>query len=337
MLRPPDTASIEFVRGMLSGTRASSDACRGWLTDAGIEPTLLDAPAARVTLDQYVALFSLLMDRLDDEFLGLLSRPLRRGSFALMLRSMLGTATLAHALHRLIATLRLLQDDIEMVLVRDAALVGLRVLFRESAAAHRTFLHELLLRVYWRLIVWLHGGRLRAARFDFAFLAPVHAGEYAKVFPGAVRFGQPHTTVWFEAASLALPMLRDEAAMRTFLAQAPGNVIVPRRSDHAVSARVRAHLQAQRPAWPDLAATALALNVSTSTLQRHLAAEGLNFQAVKDQLRLDAAIVRLNTSAVPLTTLALELGFADSPAFQRAFKQWTGSPPGAYRRHRDRW
>ena len=336
MLKPPDTVSIEFVRGMLSGQQASRDAQREWLLDAGIEPSLLDQDAARVTPDQYVALFRLLMDRLDDEFLGLLSRPLRRGSFALMLRSMLGTATLAHALRRLIATVRLLQDDIELALVKEGALVGLRVVFLDAEVAHRTFLHELLLRVYWRLIAWLHGGRLRPVRFDFAFAAPLHAGEYAKVFPGAVAFDQAHTTVWFEAASLALPMLRDESAMRAFLAQAPGIVIVPRRSDHAVSARVRAHLQALRPAWPDLAATAAALNLSTSTLQRHLATEGVNFQSVKDQLRLDAAIVRLNTSTVPLTTLALELGFADSPAFQRAFKQWTGSPPGAYRRGQGR-
>ena len=69
-----------------------------------------------------------------------------------------------------------------------------------------------------------------------------------------------------------------------------------------------------------------------ATLQRRLANEGTSFQSLKDALRHDVAIVRLNTSAVPLATVAYELGFADSSPFQRVFKGWTGSAPGAYRR-----
>lgn len=108
--------------------------------------------------------------------------------------------------------------------------------------------------------------------------------------------------------------------------------MLPRRKDDDVSTRVRMHLQKTMPAWPDLASTARALHMSVSTLQRHLMAERTTFQALKDELRRDLAINRLNTSAVPLVALAAELGFSDSAAFQRAFKCWTGSPPGAYRR-----
>jgi len=81
-----------------------------------------------------------------------------------------------------------------------------------------------------------------------------------------------------------------------------------------------------------MATAARSLHMSVSTLQRHLATEGTSFQSLKDQLRRDVAIVRLNTSTVPLAALAEELGFSDSAAFQRAFKTWTGGAPGSYRR-----
>ena len=329
MLKPPDTVSIAFVRGMVSGVGADP---RGWLEAAGIGPGLLDEPSSRVTVEQYVALFASMMERLDDEFLGFLSRPFRRGSLALLLRPTLGTADLGHALRRLRRNFALMQDDLRIELVDDGSLAGFGFVFGTWPMASEPFLHELLLRVFWRVIVWLHGGRLRPARFDFAFAPPAHAAEYAKVFPGAIRFDSPRSAVWFDPAILAAPMLRDDDALRIFLAQAPGIVIVPQSGEHTVVARVRAHLQATRPAWPDLATTAAALHLSPSTLQRHLASEGVGFRALKDQLRRDLAIVRLNTTTIPLKTLATELGFADSPAFQRAFKGWTGSATGVYRK-----
>jgi AraC-like DNA-binding protein len=203
--------------------------------------------------------------------------------------------------------------------------------FDNAAAAQHLFLQELLLRIFWRLFAWLAGGRLPAERFDFAFESPPYASSYGKIFPAPLQFGQPQSALWIRADLLQRPVRRDKAAVRAFLADARSNVVVPRRED-LVSARVRSHLQRAQPAWPDLAGTADALHMAASTLQRRLAADGTSFQALKDQLRRDLAITRLSTSAVPLAALADELGFADSAAFQRAFKSWTGSAPGAYRR-----
>ena len=332
MLHPPVTIAIAFVHGMLSGVQARGQPCDSFLADAGIAPELLGQAGARVTADQYVALFRLLTDRLDDDCLGFLSRPLRRGSFALIARSALGAPNLEIASRRIARTFRLLQDDVALEPLRCGGLAGLALRFTNSTTQRPNFLHELLLRVFWRLLAWLALEHLPAARFDFAFEIPHYAENYRMVFPALLNFGQPRSAFWFDAARLGDPVRRDEAALRAFLIDAQANIIMPRRSDDLVSARVRSHLQQTQPAWPDLTATADVMHMAPSTLQRHLASERTSFQVLKDELRRDIAVVRLNVSEVPLARLADELGFADSAAFQRAFKAWTGSAPGAYRR-----
>lgn len=332
MLHPPVTISIAFVHGMLSGARAHGESCDAFLGDAGIAPELLAQGSARVTADQYVALFRSLTERRNDELLGLLSRPLKRGSLALVVRSTLGSGTIEVAMRRAAHTFGLLQDDVALEAVRDGGLAGWALRLVDPANPRPFFLHEMLLRVFWRLLAWLAGGKLQAARFDFAYSSPEYAGSYGKIFPAPLHFGRKQSAFWFDATLLQQPVRRDEIALRAFLAEAQASVVVPRRGEDVISARVRGHLQQMQTAWPDLIATASALHMSPSTLQRRLALEGTSFQSVKDELRRDMAIVRLNTSAVPLAALAYELGFGDSAAFQRAFKSWTGSPPGVYRR-----
>jgi len=332
MLRPPVTVPIAFVRGMVSGVERRGHSRADLLRDAGIAPALLNQGGARVTAEQYVSLFSLTMERLDDECLGFMSRRVKVGSLALVAGSALSASTLEIAIRRFTHAYRLLQDDVELVLERKGELAGLSLRMADPEVAAHTFLHELLLRVFWRLLAWFAGGQLPAAHFDFAFETPAYAADYGKVFPAPLHFGQPHSAVWFEAARLQAPVRRNEEALRIYLTDAQAQMIVPKRGDDRVSAGVREHLQHTQPAWADLAATAEAMHMACSTLQRRLAMEGTSFQSLKDELRRDLAIVRLNTSAVPLAALADELGFADSAAFQRAFKSWTGSAPGAYRR-----
>jgi AraC-like DNA-binding protein len=331
MLNPPFTISVALVRGMLSGVCADGSSADAWLQQAGIAPSLLEQAAARVTPEQYVALFSVLMEQRDDEGLGFFSRRLRRGTTALVLRGTLGGTTVESAVRRLCRGLGLMQDDVRFDLIREDQLTGVRVIVPSSYTPDRVFVHELMLRMFSRLIVWLHGGRIRPHGFDFSYPIPAYADEYSKLFPGRVRFDQEQSAVWFATAKLMAPLRREHAALRTFLSQWPLSLVIPHRNDDSTSERIRAYLQHVRPQWPDLPATADALNMSVSTLQRHLASEGSSFQLVKDHLRRDLAIVRLNTSTVQLAVLAAELGFSDQAVFQRAFKTWTGSAPGTYR------
>lgn len=331
MPTPPVTISMAFVHGMLSGIRARGASCDELVLKAGIAPDLLNEPEGRVTAEQYVALFQEMVEQFDDEGLGLFSRPLRRGTLTLALRNALSATTVESAARRLLRGFQLMQDDVRFEIVQEDQLTGMRIIVPAADDHDKVFVYELILRVFSRLVVWLHGGRIRPFGFDFSYPSPPQAEEYCRLFPGRVRFDQPQSAMWFQTAHLLAPMRRDDVALRDFIAHSPRNVVVPRRHDDAASARIRAYLQQVRPHWPDLAETADALHMSVSTLQRQLANEHSSFQIVKDQLRRDLAIVLLNTTTIPMASLAVELGFSDQAVFQRAFKTWTGSAPGAYR------
>jgi len=328
---PPLTVSSVFVRGMLAAVQAKGLPFESWLVEAGLSSDLLRSDELHITCDQYVRLLQWLMNRLDDEMLGFLSRPLKRGTFALMVRSAIGAATLEVAIRQDAHTLRLLNDDMTVRLVIDETLAGVALEFTNSAPAEYRFVHETMLRVYWRLFAWLIGGRLPLARFDFAYPRPTYSAAYARIFPAPWRFDAECSAMWFAKSHLSMPVVRDALAARSFISGAPANIIVPTR-DCGLVAAVRDYLRRTQHKWPDLEQTARALNVSASTLQRHLTAERTSFQNVRDELRRDLAIYRLTTSAVSLAKLGAELGFADGASFQRAFKRWTGHAPGVYRR-----
>lgn len=159
----PVTISIAFVLGMLQGVRERGEDLSDYLLDAGIAPELLEQPAGRVTAEQYVALFRSLTDRRNDDVLGLLSRPLRRGSIALVFRAATSAGTLEMAMRRAAHTFGLLQDDVALEPVHDGALAGWALRFNQGSREQLRFLHEVLLRVFWRLLAWLAGGRLPVA------------------------------------------------------------------------------------------------------------------------------------------------------------------------------
>jgi AraC-like DNA-binding protein len=74
------------------------------------------------------------------------------------------------------------------------------------------------------------------------------------------------------------------------------------------------------------------LGLSRPVFARRLASSGTRFQELKDSLRRDRALALLSESSMSTEEIAASLGFSASSAFQRAFRAWTGTSPGAYRR-----
>ena len=330
----PSTVAIGFVSGILSGVARAGLAPESLLEHAEIATHLLHDRSARVPVARYATLYRLINEGLDDEGFALFSRPLHRGSFEFLCRAALSATTLEESLGRIARFLHVVLDDLA-VEVEKSGRAAVIVISEEQALpvgpAGRVFAFEWLLRMLHGLAAWLVAHPLPLDEVSFPYPPPLHAADYELVFAPRYTFDAPRLEARFPAEWLALPVRRDEAALRNFLIDAPASITTLYRRDRALSLRVREHLRAALPEHLALPALARRLFLSPRTLHRRLEDEGTSFRAIKDSLRRELATDWLTKTARPLGRIGADLGFADAAAFSRAFTAWTGSGPREYR------
>ena len=322
--------SIHFVHDALAGARRQGVDTAPLLAAAGIPPERLEATRARVSPRQYATLWRALADLMDDEFFGLDSHPMRRGSFRLMCHSVLTSRNLEQAMRRAMQVFAMVLDDTRPELVRfeDCAAVVLH----DRHPAVPLFAHGTLLMILQGLACWLTDRRIALIGADLAQPEPIHGEEYRVLFGRETRFGRGRTVLRFDATALALAVVRRPADLRDFLQAAPANFLVRYRNPDSLAARIRHSLRRREPAdWPDFDTLAKQFNASASTLRRRLDEEGQSYQGIKDALRRDMAIELLGQGDASVLEVAQRIGFAEASAFHRAFRKWTGASPASYR------
>lgn len=176
------------------------------------------------------------------------------------------------------------------------------------------------------------GAPLPLRRVWFAHARPRRIEPLARWFGDAeLAFGAPDCGFALALDQLDRPLPGgDPRLVATFAALADADARAEPRS-LAIAPRVTAALRA-RLAGPIAADdVAAALHMSARTLQRRLEAEGASFSALLDAVREQVARELLADRALGLAEIAGRIGFADLATFSRAFKRWTGVPPGQYR------
>ncbi|MDJ0945820.1 MAG: helix-turn-helix transcriptional regulator [Kiloniellales bacterium] len=91
---------------------------------------------------------------------------------------------------------------------------------------------------------------------------------------------------------------------------------------------IAASLVSGRTSLTGVATTA---GLSVRSLQRRLAAEGLTYSQLREEIRRDAACRLIDDNDFSLAQVASALGYSDPAHFTRAFVRWHGVTPRAYR------
>ena len=74
------------------------------------------------------------------------------------------------------------------------------------------------------------------------------------------------------------------------------------------------------------------LGISARTLTRRLADAGTRFGTLQRNVQMERAMTDLRHGTRSVAEIAERLGYADSAAFTRAFRSWTGEAPARWRR-----
>ncbi|RJF91949.1 AraC family transcriptional regulator [Noviherbaspirillum saxi] len=332
------TVSAHFLHAMLRPVRQVRNhaAVMGILSEARIAPELLDRPGARITREQFVLLYKRIAFELDDEMLGLWSRPVRGGTLKYLCLSLLDAPTILIALNRFLRFWNLILDDYRLHMSRQNGLVRISLAPRHPAVPVTMLGHELMMKLIHGIVSWLLAKEIAIERVEFAFDRPAHAADYIFLYPGEVTYSARESCVWLADAYCQMSFKREKHQLWAFLKRAPEDWAFTMFNRGSISARTREYLETRLDQAVDIQHVADAFHLSVRTLTRKFTDEGVTFQSVKDALRRDVAVQRLSKSTTSIAAIAMDLGYANAAAFCRAFKQWTGSTPTAYRRGDDR-
>jgi AraC-like DNA-binding protein len=338
MPRPPARRSpaavtpMAFARAIVAAYRAHGRGPERALKEAQITPAQLKQAEARITARQMELLSAVAMEELDDEGLGAYGRRLRWGSYGMLARASLTAPDLGVALRRWCRHHGLLTQDVALTL--EVAGPSARVAIEERRPIPgevRELTLAFLLRNVHGLACWYIDSRIPLQEARFPFPPPPHADAYGHMFPGSLRFDAPQAEIRFDAQYLKLPLRRDEKALRQMLQRALSITVLQYRRDRLLVPQVRQALAAHPERSHSADAIAGLLNVSARTLHRQLKEEGASLQQLKDEVRLERAKDLLWRTTRPVKQVAAAVGFRNEKSFARAFREWAGVTPAAFR------
>lgn len=327
------TISARFANAMLANVVDKPEFDSSWIIQAGLSPDLLRLEGTRITMERFAQLYRLIAIKTDDETVGMFSRPLRNGTLKYLCMIMLDAPQLRVALNRFRNFFRLVNDDVQFEITpASEGLVRIALHEKTNLGPTRVLALELMLMLMQGVTSWLIARKIPFVRIGFTFPRPAHAAEYEHLYPGPVHFNEAVTALYMDPVYLDEPIRQDQASLGVFIRNAPMDWFYFSDTDRPHTHRVRNFLKDRLDQSLTVDDVAHALHTSPRTLARWLAAEGTTFQRTKDKLRRDLAIELLNKTSQPVALIGSNLGFDDPAAFNRAFRQWTGSAPGAYRK-----
>jgi AraC-like DNA-binding protein len=315
-----------------------------WVRDAGLDPLplLKEArvtaaqiadPVSRFSVRAQIRFLDAAAEALGDELLGFhLARDFETREMGALHYVVASSATIEEALRRLTRFSSLIHEGMQL-----SASFGreLRVAIHYVGVPRRSDRHqaECWLTVLLNFVRQLSGRRVVARSVHFAHSRPNGSREIDRHFGAPVEFDADVDEVALDGGIAALPAVSADPYLNKILLKYCEEAL-----GHRPRARGTFRTAVENAVVPELPhgdvevdRTARRLGMSRRTIARKLAAEGLTYSVVLEELRLDLARRYLADPELSIAKIAWLLGYREASAFSRAFRRWTGGSPRAAR------
>jgi AraC-like DNA-binding protein len=303
------------------------------LNGTSIDPRRLEQTIHRFDRVDFERLQLRALDLTGDEALGLhMAERASEAAFDLVAHLVAHAPTLREAFDLCSHFERLFMDGTHLRLRERGSIATIRLEFVRKSHRSDRMLAEFALAALVRMIQIFGEPDTRPRAVHFEHASPPHRREYTRVFSGAERFGHDFTGIDFDAATLDRPQLHQHSALSTVLRDHAQQQLDRVGRELEFTERLEEYLLARAPCRiPDMQTAARDLGTSVRSLRRRLTEGGISYRALVQSTLERSAKQMLRDSRRSVQETSHALGFADTAAFHRAFKRWTGLTPLEFR------
>ncbi|NIB41255.1 AraC family transcriptional regulator [Pseudomaricurvus alkylphenolicus] len=330
------TIGTHYIKTALGGAIARGLDPKALLRQARIPEKPLRDPKARIHVDLVAKLYDGIAKALNDEFMGFTERPLKVGTFDLMAEWVSSAETLEELLQKGIRFYNQITDELHVTLEYEGDHVYFTTELRRPELDFEHFYIEYWHVIWHRFASWYIGKPIKLLGAYINYV-PLDAEEFQVLYRCPTHLKAKYNRFVFHRKYLHEPLVKSQRELQIFLHRAPIDLLTIPGEDTSLSARINQMLDPKPNTvleLPNSQEIARRLDISEQTLRRRLGAEGTSYQQIKDNLRSDLAAKLLANRSLSISEVARLLNFSEPRAFTRAFKQWQGVTPRAFRAQR---
>jgi len=332
-----DVVAPQFVLDILQGAIKNKLNINELIGDiVSLEALCSEENAPNISLNQYYRIVRRLMVALDDEFIGMLNRPIPRKTFAAWCYAVNGCNNLFEIIDYSNLFISLFTDQLKwsysVVNEQDIKLVLHTKGIEEQCARFMTLS---LMIIPIRVLGWFISENIRIKTVSMRFSQ--HASDVrnlSHLLDSTLLFDASENAIVFDKRYATERVMSTHQQVQLFLKDTRGLLLL-RQLFCPFSKRVREVIQDSYVAqgrWLTVTELGEVLHLEAASIKKKLKQEHNSYRRIINDEKEKVAKQLLLRSDLSLSDISVRMGYSELSGFYKAFVSWTGISPGDFRR-----